>query len=182
MPPGTAAASKTLTWRGVTCSALPCAAAQTLERQLRADAVYESSSQLDFEPECASVTGQRFALRTAPLQRNIRLYVLRTSIGSYLFDLLGKSTVRSMSRCPLFIASDLSGFAFSSPPSFRPFSPPSSRWECGNPAFLLLAGFPSAEGSVGNSLWSLEFSTLSSVRHFHSVAPALFSNFPAARP
>src|SRR2546428_6571867 len=45
-------------------------------------------------------------------------------------------------------------------------------WESG---VLFLAGFPSAEGSVGNSSWLLEFSTLSSARHFHSAWPAFFS-------
>jgi hypothetical protein len=44
-------------------------------------------------------------------------------------------------------------------------------WECGNPALLVFAGFPSAEEGVGNSLWSLEFSALSSARHFHSRKP-----------
>src|SRR5207245_2906627 len=39
-------------------------------------------------------------------------------------------------------------------------------WESG---VLFLAGFPSAEGSVGNSSWFLEFSTLSSAPHFHSA-------------
>src|SRR5215831_17306168 len=48
-------------------------------------------------------------------------------------------------------------------------------WESGVLAF---AGFPSAEGNVGNSLLFFEFSTLSSARHFHS-AWALF--FPRIR-
>ena len=37
------------------------------------------------------------------------------------------------------------------------------------------AGFPSAEGSVGNSFLFLEFSTLSSARHFHSASSAVVS-------
>src|SRR6516225_3340433 len=38
-----------------------------------------------------------------------------------------------------------------------------------------LAGFPRAEGSVGNSPLLLEFSTLSSARHFHSASSAVVS-------
>src|SRR5205823_7478485 len=52
-------------------------------------------------------------------------------------------------------------------------------WESG---VWFLAGFPSAEGSVGNSSWLLEFSTLSSARHFHSAWPAVFSRIGTRRP
>src|SRR5580692_8220601 len=90
---------------------------------------------------------------------------------------LDKKAVLSLSRCPVFIASDLSGFVFSSPAQFGGL-PPSSLWECGNPAPW--AGFPSAEGRAGNSFW--EFSALSSARHFHSVARALFPISPGLHP
>src|SRR3989442_13858843 len=52
-------------------------------------------------------------------------------------------------------------------------------WESG---VWFLAGFPSAEGSVGNSSWLLEFSTLSSARHFLSAWPAVFSRFGTRQP
>src|SRR5207249_12012700 len=52
-------------------------------------------------------------------------------------------------------------------------------WDSG---VCFLAGFPSAEGSVGNSSWLLEFSTLSSARHFHSAWPAVFSRIGTRRP
>src|SRR5438874_8409408 len=52
-------------------------------------------------------------------------------------------------------------------------------WESG---VWFLAGFPSAEGSVGNSSWLVEFSTLSSARHFHSAWPAVFSRIGTRRP
>src|SRR5439155_2539790 len=52
-------------------------------------------------------------------------------------------------------------------------------WESG---VWFLAGFPSAEGSVGNSSWLLEFSMLSSARHFHSAWPAVFSRIGTRRP
>src|SRR5207244_7492049 len=52
-------------------------------------------------------------------------------------------------------------------------------WESG---VWFLAGFPSAEESVGNSSWLLEFSTLSSARHFHSAWPAGFSRIGTRRP
>src|SRR5579872_3672565 len=38
-----------------------------------------------------------------------------------------------------------------------------------NPALGFFAGFPSPVERVGNSLWLLEFSTLSTGRHFHGV-------------
>jgi hypothetical protein len=47
--------------------------------------------------------------------------------------------------------------------------PSPARWKCGNPASLFLAGFPSPVESVGNSLWFLEFSRLSTGRHFHGA-------------
>jgi len=56
--------------------------------------------------------------------------------------------------------------------------PPSSLWKCGNPAFF--AGFPSPVERVGNSL--LEFSTLSTGRHFHSDAPTLLGPTQGTRP
>src|SRR5256885_8949720 len=52
-------------------------------------------------------------------------------------------------------------------------------WESG---VWFLAGFPSAEGSVGNSSWLLEFSTLPSARHFHSAWPAVFSRIGTRQP
>src|SRR5579863_3079026 len=52
-------------------------------------------------------------------------------------------------------------------------------WESG---VWFLAGFPSAEGRVGNSSWFLEFSTLSSARHFHRAWPAGFSRIGTRRP
>jgi len=90
-------------------------------------------------------------------------------------------SVLSLSRCPPSIASDLSGLRLLFRCRFRCF-PPSSQWECGNPPLLLFAGFPSGEGSAGNSFLSLEISRLYSVRHFYTRAPAAFSNSPAARP
>jgi hypothetical protein len=44
------------------------------------------------------------------------------------------------------------------------------------------AGFPSAEGSVGNSFLFLEFSTLSSARHFHSASVLFFPRIRTRAP
>src|ERR1043166_5423846 len=84
------------------------------------------------------------------------------------------TAVLSTSRLPVFIASDLSGFGFSFPHGSYALPPPPSLWECGNPAQC--AGFPSAEGREGNSLF--EFSSLSSARHFHSAGG---EHFPRLR-
>ena len=56
-------------------------------------------------------------------------------------------------------------------------SPPSSLWECGNPAPS--AGFPSAVETVEKSLLLLDFSTVSMARHFHSESLALCSSVPS---
>jgi hypothetical protein len=56
-------------------------------------------------------------------------------------------------------------------------SPPSSLWECGNPAPF--AGFPSAVETVEKSLLLLDFSTVSMARHFHSESLALCSSAPS---
>jgi hypothetical protein len=53
--------------------------------------------------------------------------------------------------------------------------PPPTRWECGNPAPLFFAGFPSPVGSLGNSFLLLEFSTLSTGRHFYRAKAQFFS-------
>jgi hypothetical protein len=47
---------------------------------------------------------------------------------------------------------------------------------------LAFAGFPSAEESVGNSLASFEFSTLSSARHFHSASALSFPRIRTRAP
>jgi hypothetical protein len=49
--------------------------------------------------------------------------------------------------------------------------PSQARWVCGNPA--LFAGFPSAVGTVGKSFWLLDFSTVSTARHFHRALQTL---------
>jgi hypothetical protein len=60
--------------------------------------------------------------------------------------------------------------------SFRiDINPPPARWECGNPALLFYAGFPSPVERVENSLWVFEFSTLSTGRHFHGAFISSFS-------
>jgi hypothetical protein len=71
------------------------------------------------------------------------------TIGGYIE--YGFDGVVSLSSCPVFIARDLSGFGFCSLLIFLVNQPPPALWECGNPAPLLLAGFPSAVERVGKS-------------------------------
>src|SRR5215469_9861761 len=86
--------------------------------------------------------------------------------------------VVSLSRCPVFIARDLSGFAFSSLLSFS--LPVSRRRRCGNVEIRRFGCWPDfqARGKEWESP-PFDFSTLSTARHFHSVARAVFSPLPA---
>src|SRR6516225_1678750 len=92
-----------------------------------------------------------------------------------------KTTVASLSRCPVFIARDLSGFAFSSLLSFS--LRVSGRRRCGSVEIRRFWVWPDfqARWKEGESP-PFDFSTLSTARHFHSVARAVFSRPPATRP
>jgi len=89
-----------------------------------------------------------------------------------------ETPVVSLSRCPVFIAPDLSGFAFSSLLSFS--LRVSRRRRCGNVEIRRFWVWPDfqARWKEGESP-NFDFSTLSTARHFHSVVRAVFSRPPA---
>jgi len=83
-----------------------------------------------------------------------------------------------LSRCPVLLAHDLSGFAFSSLLSFS--LRVSRRRRCGNVEIRRFWVGPDFQARWKE--WEsppFDFSTLSTARHFHSVARAVFSPPPA---
>src|SRR6516225_7544974 len=94
---------------------------------------------------------------------------------------IARKRIASLSRCPVFIARDLSGFAFSSLLSFS--LRVSGRRRCGSVEIRRFWVWPDfqARWKEGESP-PFDFSTLSTARHFHSVARAVFSRPPATRP